>query len=377
MLLLRGLLFLLFVTAGRTEDQTGSGKDVGRMCAHPGIPGSPGHNGMPGRDGRDGAKGEKGDRGEIGTCGDAGKAGPKGDRGEPGEQGAAGVKGRRGENGERGPPGKMGPQGFPGPLGLKGQKGEVGEQGPQGPKGDLGPEGPQGPQGLIGHPGEKGIQGPMGPPGRPGSKGDLGPPGQRGSIGVRGDKGSKGNVGESGPKGDTPEVPKSAFSAGLTEHTKLPSANAPIQFDKVIYNRQGHYDPASGRFTCAIPGAYYFTYHITVFSRNVKVALMKNGQKVIHTMDNYQTSEDQAAGGTVLELDAGDKVWLQVAGGHLFNGLYADEDDDTVFSGFLLPLDSDWVLSLWSPCGQTAERNWFCFSAPKRNRRNKCIDAIQ
>lgn len=82
--------------------------------------------------------------------------------------------------------------------------------------------------------------------------------------------------------------------------------------------------------------AYYFTYHITVFSRNVKVALVRNGVKVIHTMDNYQSSEDQAAGGAVLHLEKGDKVWLQVAGGELFNGLFADEDDDTTFSGFLL-----------------------------------------
>lgn len=73
---------------------------------------------------------------------------------------------------------------------------------------------------------------------------------------------------------------------GLTEYTKLPPANAPIRFDKVIYNRQDHYDPQTGRFTCVVAGAYYFTYHITVFSRNVKVALVRNGVK-----DNYMSSE--------------------------------------------------------------------------------------
>lgn len=73
-----------------------------------------------------------------------------------------------------------------------------------------------------------------------------------------------------------------------------------------------------------------------MFSRNVKVALVRNGVKVIHTMDNYQSSEDQAAGGAVLHLEKGDKVWLQVAGGELFNGLFADEDDDRTFSGVLL-----------------------------------------
>ncbi len=38
----------------------------------------------------------------------------------------------------------------------------------------------------------------------------------------------------------------------------------------------------------------------------------------------------------VLHQEVGDKVWLQVAGGELFNGLFADEDDDTTFSGFMI-----------------------------------------
>uniref|UniRef100_A0AAY5EG20 C1q domain-containing protein n=1 Tax=Electrophorus electricus TaxID=8005 RepID=A0AAY5EG20_ELEEL len=201
---------------------------------------------------------------------------------------------------------------------------------------------------VYGHPGIPGTPGYNGVPGRdgrdgakgrPGPKGDIGPPGHRGTIGYRGDKGTKGETGEKGSKGDMPEIPKSAFSVGLTVQTKLPASNAPIRFDKIIYNRQNHYNPQSGRFTCAVTGAYYFTYHITVFSRNVRVALMKNGQSMIYTMDNYQNSEDQAAGGTVLHLEVGDKVWLQVSGGQLFNGLYADDDDDTTFSGFLLFAD--------------------------------------
>ncbi|TRY58831.1 hypothetical protein DNTS_022337 [Danionella cerebrum] len=317
MLFPRLVCVLFLVVLVNAAEQIASDKGLGCVYGHPGIPGDPGHNGMPGRDGRDGAKGDKGDRGDIGTCGESGKPGPKGDQGEPGVAGITGAKGKRGETGERGSPGKMGPQGFAGPLGLKGQKGELGLPGPQGIKGDVGPIGPEGPQG------------------RTGPKGEIGHPGIKGSIGIRGEKGSKGDFGEQGPKGDMPEIPKSAFSARLSESTKLPPANTPIRFDKVLYNGQGHYDPETGRFTCAIRGAYYFTYHITVFSRNVKVVLMKNGQRMIYTMDTYQGGEDQAGGGAVLELDVGDKVWLQVADRQLFNGLYADDDDDTVFSGFL------------------------------------------
>lgn len=230
----------------------------------------------------------------------------------------------------------MGPQGVQGPVGLKGNKGELGLPGPPGPEGRLGPPGPQGEKGETGLQGDRGIPGPLGPPGRPGPKGDMGFPGNKGNIGYRGDRGARGEKGNRGEKGDEIVVSKSAFSVGLSAQTKLPAANAPIRFDKIIYNEQNHYDPQTGRFTCSAAGAYFFTYHITVFSRNVKVALVKNGAKIIHTTDNYQGSEDQAAGGAVLHLGVGDKVWLQVVGGEPFNGLFADEDDDTTFSGFLI-----------------------------------------
>ncbi|XP_056594643.1 complement C1q and tumor necrosis factor-related protein 9-like [Triplophysa dalaica] len=325
-------MLFLFVSVNAAEQEV-SGKPNSCMCGHPGIPGDPGHNGMPGRDGRDGARGDKGDGG---TCGESGQNGPKGDKGELGIPGIAGIKGQRGEDGERGPPGKMGPQGFPGPLGLKGQKGQLGFPGPPGIKGEMGPVGPAGPQGDTGPKGERGLIGPLGHQGRPGPKGDFGPQGVKGSIGVHGDKGSIGEIGKPGPKGDMPEVTKSAFSVGLTVESRMPPGNTPIRFDKILYNQQGHYDPETGRFTCSVSGAYFFTYYITVLVRDVQVAMVKNGQKMIHTLNRYQNGEDQASGGAILELQAGDKVWLQASDGERFNGLFADEDDDTIFAGFLL-----------------------------------------
>ncbi|XP_033842200.1 complement C1q and tumor necrosis factor-related protein 9A [Periophthalmus magnuspinnatus] len=330
------LVLVLFAVRGVAQEEMQS---KGCICGYPGIPGDPGHNGMPGRDGREGLTGEKGDKGETGPIGSPGIGGQNGDKGDTGAIGPVGPKGKRGDNGERGPPGKMGPQGVQGPIGLKGDQGEIGLPGPKGPTGAPGPPGPEGPKGDVGLRGDRGIQGPLGPPGRLGPKGEIGVPGHKGSIGYRGERGSRGDKGEKGEKGEAFAIFKSAFSVGLTAQTKLPAANAPIRFDKIIYNVQNHYDVQTGRFTCSVRGAYYFTYHITVFSRNVKVALVKNGAKIIHTMDNYQSSEDQAAGGAVLHLEAGDKVWLQVAGGELFNGLFADEDDDTTFSGFLIFAD--------------------------------------
>ncbi|XP_031511587.1 LOW QUALITY PROTEIN: complement C1q and tumor necrosis factor-related protein 9A [Papio anubis] len=209
-------------------------------------------------------------------------------------------------------------------------RGETGPQGQKGEKGDVGPTGPEGQADIA--LGPAGLPGSMAPIGKPGPQGEAGPrlreaesPGE-----ARGGSGEKGKIGE------TLVLPKSAFTVGLTVLSKFPSSDVPIKFDKILYNEFNHYDIATGKFTCHIAGVYYFTYHITVFSRNVQVSLVKNGVKILHTKDAYMSSEDQASGGIVLQLKLGDEVWLQVTGGERFNGLFADEDDDTTFTGFLL-----------------------------------------
>uniref|UniRef100_A0A8C3Q834 Uncharacterized protein n=1 Tax=Geospiza parvula TaxID=87175 RepID=A0A8C3Q834_GEOPR len=206
----------------------------------------------------------------------------------------------------------------------------------------------QGYPGIPGNPGHNGIPG---RDGRDGTKGDKGDTGTKGELGLQGQKGLKGDIGPIGPKGTKGEIghpgrvgfpgpigalPRSAFSVGLTANTKFPPPNRPIKFDKVLYNSLNDFSSATGKFTCKHSGVYYFTYHITVYSRNVRVTLVKNGIKMLHTVDRYQSGEDQASGAAILELQGGDEVWLQAHQGEAFNGLYADGDDDTTFSGFLL-----------------------------------------
>ncbi|XP_058294142.1 complement C1q and tumor necrosis factor-related protein 9A-like [Hylobates moloch] len=274
--------------------------------------------------------------GEPGRPGSPGKDGTSGEKGERGADGKVEAKGIKGDQGSRGSPGKHGPKGLAGPMGEKGLRGETGPQGQKGNNGDVGPTGPEGPRGNIGPLGPTGLPGPMGPIGKPGPKGEAGPMGPQGEPGVWGIRGWKGDRGEKGKIGETLVLPKSAFTVGLTVLSKFPSSDVPIKFDKILYNEFNHYDIATGKFTCHVAGVYYFTYHITVFSRNVQVSLVKNGVKILHTKDAYTSSEDQASGGIVLQLKLGDEVWLQVTGGERFNGLFADEDDDTTFTGFLL-----------------------------------------
>ncbi|XP_008939211.1 PREDICTED: adiponectin [Merops nubicus] len=199
-----------------------------------------------------------------------------------------------------------GAPGHPGHNGLPGRDGKDGKDGPKGEKGD------QGPPGIPGLPGPPGTPGPPGIPGFAGRKGE---------------------------KGEGAFIHRSAFSVGLTE--RAPHPNVPIRFSKIFYNEQGHYDASTGKFLCGIPGTYYFAYHLTVYLADVKVSLYKKDKAVIFTYDQFKNNVDQASGSVLLQLGAGDEVWLQVYGDGDNNGIYADNINDSTFMGFLLYPDLD------------------------------------
>uniref|UniRef100_A0A8C3SQ83 Adiponectin, C1Q and collagen domain containing n=1 Tax=Chelydra serpentina TaxID=8475 RepID=A0A8C3SQ83_CHESE len=177
------------------------------------------------------------------------------------------------------------------------------------------------------------------PVGEPGPKGDTG---EGGAPGIEGPRGFPGIPGMNGEKGEGAYVYQSAFSVGLTSRAPLP--NIPIRFTKIFYNEQNHYDETTGKFRCSIPGLYYFTYHLTVYITDVKVSLYKKDKAVLFTYDQFQKSNvDQASGSVLLHLSAGEEVWLQVYGeeGKENNGVYADNINDSTFTGFLLYPDLD------------------------------------
>lgn len=168
-----------------------------------------------------------------------------------------------------------------------------------------------------------------------GDPGDQGEPGEKGQAGSSGPRGFPGTPGLKGARGENALSYHSAFSVGLT--SMVPSTNVPIRFNKFFYNDQRHYDDISGKFRCFLPGVYFFTYHLTVYTKDVKVSLYKNDKTVMFTYDQYlERNVDQASGSVVLRLEAGDEVWLQVYGEENVGGVYADNNNDSTFSGFLL-----------------------------------------
>lgn len=116
------------------------------------------------------------------------------------------------------------------------------------------------------------IQGPKGEPGRPGKTGSRGLPGEPGPPGPPGERGEPGRAGAPGPPGPPgpsstgaisaatySTVPKIAFYAGLK---KQHEGYELLKFDDVVTNLGNHYDPTTGKFTCSIPGIYFFSYHV-------------------------------------------------------------------------------------------------------------------
>ncbi|XP_027026571.1 complement C1q-like protein 4 isoform X1 [Tachysurus fulvidraco] len=116
-------------------------------------------------------------------------------------------------------------------------------------------------RGKPGYRGPPGPPGPQGPPGEPGKPGPQGPPGP-------------------GPNGYVPSIytPKIAFYAGLR---KQHEGSEVLKFDDVVTNVGNYYEPTTGKFTCPLPGIYYFTYHVLMRGgdgTSMWADLKKNGQ---------------------------------------------------------------------------------------------------
>ncbi|XP_034037128.1 complement C1q tumor necrosis factor-related protein 2 [Thalassophryne amazonica] len=242
-----------------------------------------------------------------------------------------GPAGPAGNPGVPGSPGAMGPMGVPGrdgPDGKDGEKGEKGDNGDSGRPGNPGKPGVKGREGFIGKAGPRGLKGLRGPPG---------------VAGKRGEKGDVGDVGQQGAPGgcNCGKQARSAFSVAVTK--SYPKEKMPIRFSRVLLNEGNHYNVSSGKFVCAIPGVYYFTYDITLANKHLAIGLVHNGQYKIRTFDANTGNHDVASGSTVLHLQKSDNVWLQIFYSEQ-NGLFFDPFwTDSTFTGFLIYPDQDYL----------------------------------
>ncbi|KAM6219007.1 complement C1q subcomponent subunit C [Rhynchocyon petersi] len=209
--------------------------------------------------------------------------------------------------------------GVPGLPGLPGAPGKDGHDGLQGPKGE------------PGIPAIPGTRGPKGQKGEPGTTGHPGKNGPMGASGIPGVPGIPGLPGEPGEEGRYKQKHQSVFS--VTRQTiQFPAPNSLVKFNTAITNPQGDYDTNSGKFTCKVPGLYYFVYHASQ-KANLCVHLYHNGVKTTSFCDHMFNSKQVTSGGVLLRQRVGDEVWLNV---NDYNGMVGTEGSDSVFSGFLL-----------------------------------------
>uniref|UniRef100_A0A669EV88 C1q and TNF related 2 n=1 Tax=Oreochromis niloticus TaxID=8128 RepID=A0A669EV88_ORENI len=180
-----------------------------------------------------------------------------------------------------------------------------------------------------------------GDPGRPGNPGKPGMKGREGVIGKAGPRGLKGQRGKPGISGT--RQARSAFSVAVTK--SYPKERTPIRFTRILLNEGNHYNASSGKFVCAIPGVYYFTYDITLANKHLAIGLVHNGQYKIKTFDANTGNYDVASGSTVLHLKESDQVWLQIfyseQNGLFFDPFWTDSTftgDGTVPSSSFFPL---------------------------------------
>ncbi|XP_048823892.1 complement C1q subcomponent subunit B [Lagopus muta] len=213
---------------------------------------------------------------------------------------------------------------------IPGIPGSPGQPGINGRDGENGPKGEQGPPGLVEHEQDIGEKGDPGEPGYPGKVGPRGSPGSKGLPGPMGPPGPQGDI------GDYKVTLKSAFSAARTISI-FPRREQPIRFDRIITNENRHYENRYGRFTCQVPGVYYFTYHVTS-KGNLCLQMKKGrggsrGEKVVTFCDYVQSSYQVTTGGVVLRLAVNESVWLEPTEKNSVVGI---EGADSIFSGFLI-----------------------------------------
>ncbi|XP_059186095.1 complement C1q-like protein 4 isoform X2 [Centropristis striata] len=152
----------------------------------------------------------------------------------------------------------------------------------------------------------------------------------------RGKQGYRGTPGLPGPPGYGPSLysPKIAFYAGLR---KQHEGSEILKFDDVVTNVGNYYEPSTGKFTCPLPGIYYFTYHVLMRGgdgTSMWADLKKNGQvRASAIAQDADQNYDYASNSVILHLDVGDEVCVQLDGGKVHGG---NTNKYSTFSGFLI-----------------------------------------
>ncbi|KAJ0002542.1 hypothetical protein NQD34_007691 [Periophthalmus magnuspinnatus] len=219
------------------------------------------------------------------------------------------------------------------------QDGRPGVNGGPGRDGLPGPKGEKGEPVLEQYTGSrltlKGISGPRG------AQGPMGPKGYSGQLGPRGEPGSTGKPGPDGVQiGQVKKAPqkKSAFSV-IRTNNRYPQVGQNVAFESaVVLTNPSEFNLQTGVFTCSAPGIYYFTFN-SVAKVSMCLAINSNTLNArLGFCDHNNRNLDQVlSGGVVLQLEAGQQVWLESFREIQQSSDFNDRrDKQVIFNGFLL-----------------------------------------
>jgi len=93
---------------------------------------------------------------------------------------------------------------------------------------------------------------------------------------------------------------------------------SPITFERSLTNLGGGWGRSGSIFTCPTSGTYHFSWSaLSSSNRELRLALVRSGEEVAASWadrDGYQT----ASGSAILNLRAGDTVWLELEEGEVY-----------------------------------------------------------
>jgi len=110
---------------------------------------------------------------------------------------------------------------------------------------------------------------------------------------------------------------------------------SPITFERSLTNLGGGWGRSGSTFTCPASGTYYFSWSaLSSSNKELRLALVRSGEEVAASWadrDGYQT----ASGSAILNLRAGDKVWLELEEGEVYEPSHSRRGYAT-FNGYRL-----------------------------------------
>nr|KAG5696044.1 hypothetical protein BaRGS_017156 [Batillaria attramentaria] len=154
-----------------------------------------------------------------------------------------------------------------------------------------------------------------------------------------------GNAGEAaGQDCQCEQQPNVAFQAELSEAVVDLAPNEQLVFDQVVTNEGAGYNTSTGRFRAPVSGTYMFIVNFTADWKEQMYVFLKvdnaSGRKMASISDGRAGSWSHATGSVILQLAAGQEVWLKRAG--IPNSTVGLKGQSySSFSGFLIRASGD------------------------------------